>query len=349
MSSVGSHIILFFFTIGLCVCDFDSSCVKLKSIDEAKGLQSFDDLSKIDPNNKALKLIKNFNDGVYVSILFGSLTKLIKDDNRFFTVHKLNVEASDFPKDTFRSVYESNQPCDFKDPTDEVNKYLIGTDCIVKINSCVYDDYHIYVVGESVEGDMESKEISTWYKAQNIKVKLEIMKKFALELQALHKKGFYHNDLSPKFLYIRDLKDLSVTIRYPDTKEKRNKSKKVFYSANLPPAKLTFVENESDGSVDVYSLAMSFVLMESSKEKITEGMSAPCLSVQYLSHCHEALMENVNAILKKADMSELFLLFSSALDISSDYQYKSMERFVRSIDKTFDLVDEFNSNNNRII
>ena len=349
MSSVGSRIILFFFTFGLCVCDFESSCVELHSIDEAKGLKSFDDLEKIDPSNKALKLIKNFNDGVFVSILFGSLTKLIKEDTKLVTVHKLNVEDSDFPRDTFRSVYEGNQPCDFKDPKDEINKYFIGTDCIVKINFCVYDNFHIYVIGESVEGDMESKEISTWYKKQDIKVKLEIMKRFALELQALHKKGFYHNDLSPKFLYIKDQKDLSVMIRYPETKEKRSNNKKIFYSPNLPPAKLTFVENENDGSVDVYSLAMSFVIMESSKEKITEGMSTPCLSVQYLWHCHEALMENVNTILEKANMSELFLLISSALDIYSNYRYKSIEEFVAGIDRTFDLVDAFSDNSKIVI
>ena len=336
MFSVKSiRLFLLFLTIGFCSCDFERSCVYIEKINGVSGLKSFSELKDYTSLLENLNLIKNFKEGKLIENPHEEFElRLVQKDKKLTAVHRIKINLSS-AYNYFQDFYVGGV-CDLEDKQNEINNYFLNTHCITKINFCVYDRDEIFVIGESVEGEMSSAEVSTWYKGQDIKVKLEILKNFALGLENFHKKNYFHNELSPEVLYLKNSKDKSVMIRYRELTEFNLTPKKFLYFPSYSLPKIPLPQENKDTKADIYNLAMSFVLLESSNSKIIEKMNNKCLSVEYTSDCHNTLIANVKNILKKATLSDLTSLITKAIQFKPSDRYESIETFKIDIKKVLE-------------
>lgn len=346
-SSVCTRIFLLLVTFGFCLGDFQRSCVYIGKVEGATGLTTFSELENQASLAENLNLIKTFDSGQAVVNDENVEVRFVKSNNRFFAVEKIKVALSNILY-SFQEYFVDGL-CDLKDRDNEVNNYFLNTHCIVKINYCVYDNYHIYVVGESVEGGMTSPEISTWYKGQDIKVKLEILKNFALALEHFHKNGYYHNELSPAVMYLKDKNDKSVMIRYREVTELNLTPKKFLYFPSYSLLVVPFSNGNTGVKADIYNLAMSFVLMESSNDKITSQIDQKCLSIEYSLNCHKTLIANAQKILEDAKLSELSPLITQSINFIPSSRLSSMADFRLEIQKILEKLNKDQSSENLIV
>lgn len=214
-----------------------------------------------------------------------------------------------------------------------------------QFQGCVYDTeksssekQFVYLILERLEVALNDPTAIKHYQEKSPLDRARIMKKIADKFSQIHVWGIIHSDIKPENIMATDksLSDfriidfgVSVDINTPTFGGSRA------YCGNERTGKNTIAKN----SIDVYSLAISFAVMEESFDKVFEDYPRDCYFKEISLQCDEILKNNIGQIFDQWGLQALKEVILKAAAYKIEKRYFSMNDFSSEINKVILLLE----------
>lgn len=210
---------------------------------------------------------------------------------------------------------------------------LNNKDVTPKFYGCLQRPEHLYLVQEKLYADLTEigDGVALKFKALPPIKRLEAYKIIASKVMKLHQVGFTHQDLKPANIMVanKDFSDFRL-IDFGLSK---------FIGRGYANGGSPFYNSEdkikdvpiASVSHDIYALAMTIAVLETSLNAIFQDIPKPCFLVEFTPECKNKLRYNLNNSFESSDIPGIHEVISKGINLSES-NYKSMKDLKNAID-----------------
>ena len=247
-------------------------------------------------------------------------------------------------------------------------KGFIGENCIVYPDRVIkLKDKEYLLLTEKVNGLFNNKDTLAWFRGLSIVEKYDIMLKYMDMFVSFHSSkdgstdfSFVHHRIQPQNLFIKDENKREVGVFLPSklkTNNKRTSSgfpgDNFRYAApenwNIEDVNTEILKENDFKNIDkifkgdivsgvegdVYSLAVTLMVLMSSEEKIFNKIDKSCFKNDNYDTCLSNLSENIFKVFKDQRLDSLASPFTTATNSLPHKRYQSMHDFRKRVLFTF--------------
>ena len=222
--------------------------------------------------------------------------------------------------------------------------YKILVECLFKaiagFKGCVEEKSDIYIFQEYMTMDLRDMRAKKLYRALEGGEKAQVMVNLITKYQKVHDKGIVHNNIKPDNIMMKTNDSSDPRIVDFGLSGKVGSNSLSYSPMYLAPERHSTPILTYGG--DVYSLAISFVMMEESAEEVLKKMKSNCFKSYPNDECKKSLQLAVEkAFSKETKTAFLFEVFRIATNYDPTVRCTSMKDFADAITGKAKNIPEF--------
>ena len=226
----------------------------------------------------------------------------------------------------------------------DVKKFLCGKDTILaydelfqcesdlvpNFRGCVQDAYDIYILQDRTIGRLKDLHVLTKYRLLTGLNKAKAMIKLINKFQRIHDMRIVHSDIKPESILVvdADFNDLRITdFWHSDIEGEFNND---LSSEYCDPFRTSYLY--SNFGSDIYSLAITFAVLEADGEKAVKLFKEKCPLKDFSDRCKEMLQSALKAAFNDSTHTKFLLnVMTNATSFEGRKRFQRMKDFAEAI------------------
>lgn len=209
---------------------------------------------------------------------------------------------------------------------------LKGTDAAVGYHGCLESRASLFMVQEPLYKDLESATVVAEIKGKLASERLKIYKMIAEKFQLIHDRRITHQDIKPANIMASKptLDDFRIIdFGLSEVAGEPVKGGTAVFNAPEKVGRQTTATVEQD----VWSLALTFVVLESDLLAVFDNISPSCFTQTFDDECLALLLGRMRDALKMSKLDLFIPVIEKALVLQPDRRLPSMKAFADEITK----------------
>ena len=201
---------------------------------------------------------------------------------------------------------------------------------IPSLLGCVEEEKNIYILQESIANSLKDEKIVRNYRLLNFAGRAKVMIIIINKFQQLHDLGFVHNDINPASILLKD--EYFEDIRIDNFWQSGTLGEFNEYKSSMFCDPLKYKTPYVNYQGDIYSLAMTFAVLESGGLYAISSLPKDCIEGQITNECKDKFREVMERAFSKDKLTKSLIgIMVKATSLEFKQRYQSMNDFGNAI------------------